>query len=318
MGNSVNLGSLYMKYRPKSFDDVVGNASVISSLKSKMAEEYPPHVFLFKGEYGTGKTTMAFILSDIIGAKGQDIIEVDAGTERGVDYADQLRSILQYSPIESLYKVVIIDEIQATSSKFQQSLLKTLENGCKDHVFFIICTTDPQKINKGILSRACKYNLETLPKDDMTILLKRIIRKEKRTKFITSKVIDTIVKISEGSPRSGINNLEIVISMDDEQSMLDILTSSCGVLLSDLCKALLASKKWPVVVDILDTLQEKNTAEDVRRGMMWYFRGVLRNTSEKTKLDCTFMIMNMMSEELRQTDGWPMMYKICCEILGCD
>lgn len=269
---------LYKKYRPNDFNEVFGNEIIIENLDLLLERDIEdiPHTIMFYGPYGTGKTTMARIFAKKLGASKEDTYEIDVGSNRSVDDADSLKKKVRFKPSNGKVKVYIIDEIQiAVRGSYQESLLKTLEDGAPKFVFFIVCTTDPHKVNLGAKSRSTKFELKKLTTREMTSLLKSILKKE--DKEISLSVIKEIAVKSDGVSRDALVMLDQVIDMSDEKKMIEIVesysTEEDNVL--DLCRALLGKKKWEVVVEILNKI--KQDPEKVRLAILGYMEKVLRN-----------------------------------------
>jgi DNA polymerase-3 subunit gamma/tau len=220
--------TLYRKHRPKNFDDFIGNKQVVNSLKSILNRpiDLIPHAYLFEGDYGTGKTTLARIVAKEIGRAtyppdetiannaGLDRIELhelDAGSDRGVEAADVMKKKFKYKPRLNNLVIYIIDEIQTSSSKYQESLLKILEEP-PPYLYFILCTTNPLKINKGILDRCNKFHLFNYTTRELVQILENVCVKEEKN--INKKTLMEISKKAYGSARNAITMLENIIDLD--------------------------------------------------------------------------------------------------------
>jgi len=152
--------SLYKKYRPSTFDDIVGNSVTIQALK-KSVEGRKNHVFLFTGPSGCGKTTLSRIVAKELGAKGSDFRELDSADFRGIDTIRNLRKTIGYHPLESKVVVYLLDEVHKLTGDAQNAMLKMLEE-TPEHVYFILATTDPQKLLGTIKGRCSIYTVEAL------------------------------------------------------------------------------------------------------------------------------------------------------------
>ena len=218
--------SLYRKYRPKNFDDVVGQKIIIRILKNSINKNQITHAYLFTGPRGTGKTSVAHILAKTVNCtdldeyktcdkcvsctqinnrQNIDIVEIDAASNNGVDEIRELKSKVSLIPSTSKYKVYIIDEVHMLTIGAFNALLKTLEEP-PAHVIFILATTEPHKIPETILSRCQKFNFKKI--DDKSMLDRlSYICKEEGIK-IEPPALAEIIRFSSGGMRDAISLLE--------------------------------------------------------------------------------------------------------------
>ncbi|MCS7056511.1 MAG: DNA polymerase III subunit gamma/tau [Thermoflexales bacterium] len=189
--------ALYRKWRPKSFDEVVGQEHIITTLKNQVATGRIGHAYLFVGSRGCGKTTSARILAKEVNIAGLDpdsprakqiaeaiaegraldVIEIDAASHTSVDDIREIRDRVGFQPSELRYKVYIIDEVHMLSTAAFNALLKTLEEP-PPHVIFILATTDPQKIPATVLSRCQRFNFRRVPVDKIVARLRQLCEAE--------------------------------------------------------------------------------------------------------------------------------------------
>jgi len=189
--------ALYRKWRPQTFDDVVGQEHVTSTLKNQIATGRIGHAYLFVGSRGCGKTTSARIFAKEINIAGLDpqnprtkqiaqaiaegrsldLIEIDAASNNSVDDVREIRDKVSYQPSELKYKVYIIDEVHMLSTAAFNALLKTLEEP-PAHVIFILATTDPQKIPATVLSRCQRFNFKRVPVEKIVTRLRKLCNGE--------------------------------------------------------------------------------------------------------------------------------------------
>jgi len=270
--------SLYNKHRPNDFDEIIGQDSIKKQLKyivSKKDDPSTKHFFIFSGPYGTGKTTFARVFAKELGCSKWDLTEIDAGTDRGVGSADKLKLNLDLAPSSGKIRVWIIDEIQETSSAFQGSLLKVFEEPPK-HVYFILCTTNIEQINAGIISRASVFHLQKLnpPYIGIKKALTDICIKEKIK--ISDDVIREICKASEGAYRNAISILESVIGLSEEEALDEIQkTVLSGGVFRQLCQCLYKKKEWDIICNVINDCEN---VEKMRRGICSYFSKMIEKS----------------------------------------
>jgi DNA polymerase-3 subunit gamma/tau len=221
------------KYRPQTFDDLVGQTHVSRTLKNAVAQNRLAHAYLFVGPRGIGKTSTARILAkslncikgptvtpcgvcdncqEIAAGNSLDVIEIDGASNNSVEDVRQLRENVRYAPAKSRYKIYIIDEVHMLSSAAFNALLKTLEEP-PEHVKFIFATTEPQKVLPTILSRCQRFDLHRIPANLIAKHLQFIGGNEKIT--LEPAAAHAIARGAEGGLR-------------DAESMLDQLVAFCG------------------------------------------------------------------------------------------
>lgn len=281
--------SLYHKYRPKAFNEVYGNQTIVNSLvKFTSDPETCPHAILLHGETGCGKTTLARIIADTLGCKGQDLYEIDSGQFRGIDTIRDIRSAVAYSPIESPCRVWIIDEAQKMTGDAQNAFLKVLED-TPEYAFFILCTTEPTKLISAIRGRCSQFQVTTLPENEMLRLLKNISKKE--GEVVEQEVFEQIAKDSFGHPRNAINILEqVLVSPAADRLTVAKQTAKIQSQSIDLCRALIGGNSWKEIREILNGLTEQDH-ESIRRHILGYCQAVLlKGDNMKAGLIMEFML----------------------------
>jgi DNA polymerase-3 subunit gamma/tau len=221
------------KYRPQTFDDLVGQTHVSRTLKNAVAQNRLAHAYLFVGPRGVGKTSTARILAkslncikgptvtpcgvcdncrEIAGGNSLDVIEIDGASNNSVEDVRQLRENVRYAPAKGRYKIYLIDEVHMLSTPAFNALLKTLEEP-PEHVKFIFATTEPRKVLATILSRCQRFDLHRIPSNLIAQHLQFIAKREKIT--LQPGAAHAIARGAEGGLR-------------DAESMLDQLVAFCG------------------------------------------------------------------------------------------
>ena len=275
--------SLYHKYRPATFDEFEGNANVVESLRKSLAGDSPPHTIMFHGPTGCGKTTLARICAEELGSRGSDLCEMNVADYRGIDTIRKTVSEMLYRPIESDCRVWILDECHNMVSLAQNAILKALED-TPEHVFFILCTTDPQKLLPTIRSRCARYQVAPLTDREMYKLLKRVVEEEKEE--LDKRIYQIIVRDSEGHPRAGMQILDQVLAVPPEKRE-EIASKTLEVHSQtiQLCRELLSeSSSWKKVSRILAGLKEENV-ESVRLSVLNYASAVLlKNQNQRAAI----------------------------------
>ncbi len=258
--------ALYLKYRPRVFDQVEGQAHITQTLKNALADNRIVHAYLFAGPRGTGKTTTARLLAKAVNCLAEngdkpdntcancraineermlDLIEIDAASHTSVDDVREIRDKLDFRPGEAKYKVYIIDEVHMLSTSAFNALLKALEEP-PPHVIFVLATTDPQKIPATVISRVQRFDFRRLTLREIIKRLNEIATKENLN--IEPAAIELIARQSTGSMRDAI-------------SMLDQLTAynRDGITLVQV-QNLLGATPQQTMGDLADRILEKDVA----------------------------------------------------------
>lgn len=238
--------ALYRKYRPRTFDDVISQPEIVTTLKNQIAEGQNAHAYLFTGSRGTGKTTCAKILAmalnckhpaggnpclecescrEIANDETTDIVELDAASNSGVSDVHELQDQLAYTPVSCKYRVYILDEVHMLSTAAFNALLKTIEEP-PAHVIFILATTELHKVPATILSRCQRFEFRRIEIADSSARLLSIAQQEGVS--LTQEAADMISRLSDGGMRDALSLLDRCIAVSRDVTE-DTVRSCAGV-----------------------------------------------------------------------------------------
>ncbi len=270
--------ALYHKHRPDSFDKMIGNEKTLATLMADLRKEDDPHAFLLTGPTGCGKTTIGRIIAKEIGAIDTDFREVDSADFRGIDSIREIRKQSEFLPLKGPAKAWLLDECHKLTDDAQNALLKALEDP-NDSTYFILATTDPQKLISTIRGRCSHYAVERLSDKEMRNLLFRVVKSEKASlkRPIYAKIIET----AEGHPRNALQILDQVISAPEEdREHIAGLGFGASEEVINLCRALINFSPWKMVAGILTGLKGKENPERIRQAIMGYCVAILLKKSD--------------------------------------
>ncbi len=202
--------ALYRKYRPRTFAEVVAQDQVVAVLEGALKRDQIVHAYLFAGPRGTGKTSVARILARTLGTSPNDLYEIDAASNRGIDEIRELREAVRTFPFESKYKVYIVDEAHMLTREAFNALLKTLEEP-PAHVIFILATTEVHKLPETIISRCQVLTFRQPPAEALIKVLKQVAKAEGWQ--VAEEAAALLALLGDGSFRDAIGVLQQVMSV---------------------------------------------------------------------------------------------------------
>ncbi len=263
--------ALYRKYRPKTFDEVLGQDHIVKILENSVETNKVSHAYLFIGSRGIGKTSVARIFATSIGVSVNDLYEIDAASNRGIEDIKLLRDGVRVLPFDSKYKVYIIDEVHMLSKDAWGALLKTLEEPPR-HAIFILATTEFHKVPETIISRCQVF---TFKKASDTILKKIILDVSKKEGFeLDAGSAELLAILADGSFRDALGELQKVLNFSKNKK----------VKREDIEK-ITGAPKTTLVNDFISAIAEKNLeqgiavvrkASEVNLDMKLYFKLIIQ------------------------------------------
>jgi DNA polymerase-3 subunit gamma/tau len=210
------MSVLYRTYRPSKWAEVVGQDHVVEPLKDAIANKRIAHAYLFSGSRGTGKTSIARIFAKSVDTNDEDVYEIDAASNRGIDDIRSLREHVAVLPFSSSFKVYIIDEVHMLSKDAWNALLKTLEEPPK-HVIFILATTELDKVPDTIISRCQTYVFKRPSREIVRKMIANVAKKEGYD--LDAGASDLVALLGDGSFRDALGMLEKVISSSKDKKL---------------------------------------------------------------------------------------------------
>ena len=272
---------LYRKLRPTTLDQIYGQPAVVKQMAAMVKGEVP-HVIMFCGPSGTGKSTSAKILRTHLDCGDHDFMEIDAATNRGIDDIRSIKDRMNLSPLSGTTRVWLLDEAHMLTREAQNALLLVLENP-PPHVYFFISTTDEKKLLETVRSRCTVLKFSPVNAASMASLITDMAKAE-RIK-VSEDVIEKIVECANGNARSAVTLLEKASRHKNEAEQLAAITAitegSEGVI--NLCRLLIFGRKptWSEVSSLLKTIEEE--PETVRRAVLGYTSSVMLGGKELSK-----------------------------------
>jgi DNA polymerase III gamma/tau subunit len=287
---------LYKKYRPKKLKDIYGQDLVVKKIKAMTKKNDFPHTILFSGPSGCGKTTLAKIVAKRLKCHKTDYKEINAASERGVDDIRRIESRMHSMPLMGPVRVWTIDECHMLTREAKSASFKILED-TPDHIYFILCTTDPQKLDRPMITRSTKLDIHPVDEVDMLDMLLNVIKKANLELGISDvdheTVMEKIIEHSDGSPRQALVLLDQIRNLENAKEMLDGIEEShikaTGI---HIARALMNSRiTWKKMRPLL-TEVTTNEVEGVRLVILGYANAAMLKTKTKSSLKRSLMIID--------------------------
>lgn len=286
--------ALYRKYRPEKWKEVKGQEHVVDVLESSISTNKVSHAYLFVGSRGTGKTTVARIFADSIGVSVNDLYEIDAASNRGIDDIKDLRDGVRVLPFDSKYKVYIIDEVHMLTREAFNALLKTLEEPPK-HVIFILATTELHKVPETIISRCQVFTFKKPTEKILKEALEHVAKKEGYELEVGTA--ELLSALADGSFRDALGVLQKVLNFSKgkkikREDVEKITGAPKATLVNDLLRAI-------ALGDLEKAMTTVKTASDTNLDMKLYTKLVI----EKVRLAIILRYAPRLTEEMSEGMG---------------
>lgn len=310
------MTDLQVKYRPQALEDVLGQDHVVRSLIKFRVDNSWPHSYLFTGPSGCGKTTLGRIIATELGCSGANLVEIDAASNNSVDDIRGLTSGLAYSGFgASPVKVYILDEVHSYSKQAWQALLKSLEEP-PEHVYFVLCTTEVDKVPDTVKTRCPTYTLRSVPYDTLADLLEWVAEEEGIE--LDGKQLTLIAQEAQGSPRRALTMLAKAQGAQDMDELRDVLEgASDNRTVIELCRMLVkGNAQWGKVVRLVRELEDIQP-ESIRLTIVNYVAKALENTEQEAKAGQLLAILDAFSSPWNPSEKRaPLLLAIGVLILG--
>ena len=289
--------AIYRKFRPKTFDELLGQEHITTILKNQVAKGNIGHAYLFSGTRGTGKTSAAKVFSRAVNCldptdgnpcnkceicKGildesiMDVIEMDAASNRKIEDIRELKEKVIYPPSKARYKVYIIDEVHMLTNEAFNALLKTLEEPPK-HLLFLLATTEPERLPHTILSRCQRFDFKRLKSKEIVDNMVNIA--ESMGLNIESKVFDLIAKNSDGAMRDALSLLDQCISYNDKEisyeDAIKILGIADNSLLLNMCNSIINKDMESSIKMVNHIIQEGKDISQFLKDTIHHYRNLM-------------------------------------------
>ena len=314
--------ALYRQYRPKTFDDVLGQKHITITLKNQIQKENIGHAYLFSGTRGTGKTSTAKIFSRAVNCLNSqdgnpcneceickgildesiiDVIEMDAASNRGIDDIRELRDKVIYPPARAKYKVYIIDEVHMLTIQAFNALLKTLEEPPK-HLIFILATTEPEKLPQTILSRCQRFDFKRITTKDIIESMKGIC--SNLGLDVAGRVLSLIARNSDGAMRDALSLLDQCISFGKGKITYEDAIGILGIVNTGLIINIIDNIIHKNLENVLETIDEViQNGKDIHqfiKDLIMHFRNLMIIKTSKNPLELIDIDEELLEEYTEQ------------------
>jgi DNA polymerase-3 subunit gamma/tau len=291
---------LYRRFRPITFEQVVGQDETVKILTEKVRTNTVPHALMLSGPSGTGKTTIARILKRTLGC--EEYTEINAAESRGIDTIRSIIAVANYGVLAGKARMYVFDEAHKLTSDAQNSLLKLLED-CPPQLYFILCTTEPDGLITTIRNRCTNLALKPIHQSEMATLLSGVVLKI--NKQVPKSSLEKIVEISDGSARRALVLLEKILPLEANEQINSIESEDVKKKSESIAKLIMAKAAWKDIASCLKDLKGEEP-ERIRRMILGYAGAILLNTGNKR----AYFILDAFDGNL-YSSGFPGLARCC-------
>lgn len=282
---------LYRKYRPSTFKRVVGQEEAVNTLKGLLASDKFPHALLLSGPSGCGKTTLGRILQKKLNCSDADYVEINVAESRGIDTIREVQQRMGLTPLQGGSRIWLFDECHRWTPDASSAALKTLED-TPPHVYFILATTDPDKLLPTIKTRCTEVKVRSLTEAELKTMLSGVLAQEGAT--VDPDVVDAVADAAEGSARKALVVMHQALALPAREEQLAIIAKENSKKhTQDLVRALMdPKKKWDDIAKLCgDVEQSGEDYEGVRRRILGYAKALMKTPAKAgwaSKIIATF------------------------------
>ena len=285
------------KYRPNDIEQVQGHEQQLKTIDALLSGENVPHTWLFSGPSGIGKTTIARLIGKYICEDDHGLIEINGSLKNGIDDIKELIEIVRNPQLglKNNNKFVIIDECQQLSKAAWSALFKITEEPPK-HLYWCFCTTEIEKVPDSIKTRASKYALKALFKEELIRIYDQINQIEKIN--LSKKELDSLVEVSKGSARELINCLSQIKGLENTERLNFINNCVENIELIEIFRDIIKGLQWNKVKNYLYENKEKINPESFRISLFNYMNGYVKNEIKEENCIFYFKMMSVLNKPL--------------------
>lgn len=280
---------LFRILRPKLFKEVIGQPEAVATLTSLLKKNSLPHVLLLSGPSGCGKTSLAHVLKNKLQCSDGYFNDINSANTRGIDSVRWIMEQMRRKPLDGGNQMWVLDECAKLTSDAQTAMLKPLED-MPPWSYFVLCTTDPQKLLPTVRNRATEIKLKPLSRDDLRLV---IIRGMKQANIaLDDELWEALLDAAAGSARKALVLLQKISGLEPEQQLAELQSPDATTKAIDLCRILIdpnSKSKWPAVAKVIQGLEGEDV-EMVRQSILGYANKVLLGSNERSHFRAFLML----------------------------